>query len=702
MRSVGAALAAVLLLAGTAAADVNYFVSPNGNVNNNGTSAATPWPTIAFVNANAVTPNTSNGDVNIYVAPGDYSGGVFPNPAGVPANGKRYRFIAANFSGTFASTAGYDSLTILRSHSGSNGRLRKPYVTIRGFKITCLNQPYETSFFVDSGGVADGVTAPVGVCFDSISHCLITAGIQDWGSDYTSYAFNTFRHNVGRISINYEGGSKALSNGTSFGYNNLVDCGLNDDFSGRLLLGNDAASMANARWVDSLTVERNSFNVAMPASGGQPNIFTYYCVQNSLSKYNTWTVQANGNPYVTLAKIRSSSRANVFRGDRITITGIVRPNQSLYWQQCCNAGGFDYTENLTMDSVWVRMPAGVPCNLYSGMRTTSIKNCVFVTGSSQAFRCDDPIIGTNVVDHNTFVAGPIPADGNRGVAGFFDVEDGWSNGATLTFTNNIIALVKPWPPTQFNACWPADVGLLVFNKLTNLNGKLTSNNNLYASFQYGDTLRPAPGQQGQGNDRSIQYATSSTPFHICSQPGDNTPWERVYVPAANDSLSRWGGAEFAAGGVDTVPGPNFNPNIGPNSIARGIGTSSTDAGALAFASASSGASEVTPSTVRFDGRGLENGETAVDTVIVTNTGGGDLVITSTTISSNQVSVSPLTATITAGNTQVFQIQYVKPSNPNTGDTSADIVFNHPAGAKPFTAVRVILDPPLPPGQANPN
>ncbi|MBK9248287.1 MAG: choice-of-anchor D domain-containing protein [Ignavibacteria bacterium] len=136
--------------------------------------------------------------------------------------------------------------------------------------------------------------------------------------------------------------------------------------------------------------------------------------------------------------------------------------------------------------------------------------------------------------------------------------------------------------------------------------------------------------------------------------------------------------------------------LADQSISFGTGAS-MDGRALAFSAAVTMASGVT--TVRATSTAspifsanhyqvtygnVANFTSKIDTVIVTNTGGADLVITNVTSSNSVFSVNTTSGTITPGGTKQFMITYSPLSN---GYQTSNIIFSHNA-AKPRDTIAV--------------
>lgn len=628
-------IALALLWAAPASANLDYYVSPQGVDNaTRGTTAATPWKTFAYAVAHLAQANTANGDVTLHMVGDIRQGGDFPDPPNLPADGKHYFFVGSN--------------ALIPSATRINGGgISTPYLSLKYVQI-------ESPLTLDSTASRD-----------SIVSCR-TAGFYNNGADYMVFERNavviTGNGRAGKcFNIGNTTGGATLTMRPVIRYNTFdIGRGTTDEGPVALFLFGGGpqygiVDSALIEWnVGNFTVEDYSGN-----SGGFP-VIAFFHTQRHVQNYNHWYITNNRVNtggwaiYNLMVKYRYGSNRITINGDSTYVTG---PGTSDIWlTQCCgdaSTGSTDQVRNVTVDSSFYYVENG-SIEFHSGMRWGAVTYTTFVNAGGKALVVRDSVVGTNSINHCTLVGQH--GSGVDGKGAVFTMNDAltWHASATLALTNNIYASPNTHYPIANEACAPGgDLGKswagFTPPQTSEYYGKLNSNNNLFSVGVF----------DANPGDMSIAYNKQGDAKH-CSGVGDNSLWELLYVPAANDSLSKYGSAEFAYGGAvgDSVAGRYFNAAIGPLSAARGIGTSATDAGAVAFVS---GAAVDILAGSSFDFTRELCPVMLARSVLIFNPGTDDLEISAATSTSDRIgSFTSLPLVIAAG--AVGQLDFVYTSS----------------------------------------
>lgn len=617
-----------------------------------GLSYETAWATVAKANT-AARP----GDViYVYIRPGGNSY-VTPNPDSAgsnPTGNGKITFIGA-------STGGDPITTPAQRPALSITTITKPYTVIKGF--------------LAYGGLTLEETADR----DSIAYCTFSGELSIKGADYTVVSHCTFG-NGARLSIGY--GSVTGDHCVRDTVDHCAFTGLGAGVGGGLVPSIVQFGRSVEVKVDSLLYRGNRHTIVLAANTGDTHPRIMFNTRYSNFYRNYWRVTVNNpNIYQYSLRMRDSTYRNVIRRDTVLADG---PGKTTF--QLCSSGSSAYagqktTFENTIDSCFWNAAAAAEsyANLSDGMfnYTISYTTMVMRSSANAALR----IVyarGKNHLRNNTIVNfGGYAVNYRRDGPNAFGGTD-----STLIQRGNIFAsyeqptLGVPLPPDQYGnedaaVVWnTADIDSGLDLNQYKAQSRVVSNNNLYT--YYGSVVSPG--------DRSMLAYRSGAGSWKRNAPGDSSA--TIYSHLENtyrmDSLSVYGSPQFGSGGPDSLATIAFNPSIGVRSAARGIGLGGEDAGAVAYP----GIPEirVDPDYIAFS-RDIYTSSTFE----IINDGTATLEVSSITASgSGGITVSPATASIAAGATQVVTVTYAS----GTTGSLITILSNDPNN--PTTTVAATL------------
>jgi hypothetical protein len=307
----------------------------------------------------------------------------------------------------------------------------------------------------------------------------------------------------------------------------------------------------------NVTLTDNKFLIVMAPGSDPANKRGLYLgnFQNSTFRRNKWILDS-ANVCVLdgciTARIRDYFLSNTFTNDTFFVKGSGapfylssqgEPNDRTTegrnkWKDCyfksTNGGSFDFS--------W-------------GVRGDTLTGCVF---ASDAYRSEPGVLRTGsinggglttVIDHNTFYT-TMPAATNSSGALVVDMAN-WESNAGLKVTNNIFYRPNTGSTTTSSAAY--------FEAYSGM--PYTFNNNLFAYYA--------------GNTKSIngRYNCPSCAGGL-SPPGTSGAW---YQGSGQDGASRYGSPLF----MDSTF-TSFDPRLRAGSVAIGMGTLGSDAGAIPY------------------------------------------------------------------------------------------------------------------------
>jgi hypothetical protein len=540
-------LLTLLMLLPSLAWGATYHVRPGGSDGDLGTTWKRAWQTIGKANT-AARP----GDL-IYVydnAPNTYT--HFPNPdsGGSNPSGK-ITFVGASLSG--------DPITnkTTRNNIRINGCLIKNHVVIKGMTFTGELQVFSPAQR------------------DSIVDCTINGNVSIQQPDYiyiTRCDILGKKVRIGSIAITSDRITKDVKF-NSCTFPNLESDATEAFFTGKIVPGMRTGTL----YVDSLQMWFNQITIR--TTGKATAALRRHC-QTSKStfrgnRWNCFNSSGKGQTWITTS-VRDSSHRVFFKSDTILAHGTLQHNIVLG-----EVSTWGRAFQNRVDSCFFSVSTGVPAWYQTQMDRDTLTYNVFVTNSGPALWTPAGWLGKNLVDHNTFAAKSLEFANSdqRGVVAFAQGPFS-ANGDTTKFYSN---LLYDFPCTGSN-CGFADRRNLSKSKIHGLfissvankfyPPRLYSQWNCYAIYPHVTNTF----------DRAVGWIDSVGNYRT-SQPGGGKLWANTYVGTGQtpgmDSLSVGGTALFAAGGTDTSFA-QFDPRIGKQSAARGVGKDGTDAGAKTY------------------------------------------------------------------------------------------------------------------------
>jgi hypothetical protein len=526
-----------------------------GNDNNAGTSALAPKRTLTggTVANPSIKATARPGDV-VRVYPGTYTWSVIDS-AGSNPTGNGY-------------------ITVIGTHPAADplsDSLARDQIQITG-----STEPPGQSY-ISIKGVTIGPALHFGESSDrdSITYCTLERQVEFYGGDY-----NVVRFCIGRgarINIASLADAQILSSvGNTIDYNHFWKLGFGITAQPHIIefgKNPDLNAGEKAAYCESLTFTRNRLFINFDPNAGDVSPWYLYRTKNSTILHNY--IQINmlrAAGWAAAPRLRDSTFNVTFRGDTLIGYGPGGLVAMLSSHGSENQTGLQVWGN-TLDSCFINYSAcqgTSDITFQEHMNNWTITNNVIAT-NGRALQPNHQVKGRTTIDHNTLVG-----NAANGVVDF--ISDGtytaWPDSA-VTFTNNIVAT---WDAAVAGA--GPDVALVRYDAAAFDSGSsmrsqdnLVARNNLFAIGPYSAT----PG------DRAVAIKNGAS--WLYSTPGDSTSANPKGLSENRwniDSLSVYGSAQFAEGSEDSTRSVEFSALLGYLSRARGIGTSSSDAGALAY------------------------------------------------------------------------------------------------------------------------
>lgn len=529
-----------LALASPAWADRTYYVNPAIGVNDtvtHGASAAAPLQSLSYLNTYVRQPNTTNGHIIVYLADWEPGYNALPQPVNHPANGKRYFFIGNP-----------DQPRRVRVPGGT---LYRAYVTIRGVEFT-------SSLNVDSTGADDSDSGQPYA--DSVVKCVLP-GFAMQGAKYCVMHQDT----VTGVSVKFGGSSNPISGGVTMGnkFEYMVFPNLGQ--------GTNINHVVKFIHIDSCTFSRCTFKIRVQAQG-----WAQVGVAMFMARYSTWDhcrfeMRKTATDEPIIWKMRNGSRGNHFVADTILNLGPVTGAINLVQN-----GGTDPPDH-TADGLTGNSPAyWDSCQFFNASGTINVGDaasdlhfnyCTFLAWDSPGFTISDGEIGDSLeFQHCTFVApvgdAPLSLGGDT---------DSWQSDLKVTLKSNIFSTFVP-----YNQPFSGDITCTRDRKddVYAHNGVTARLDSVNRNVHWNRLYNTASGDRVWWINGTCYAVGASAVSGTSPMTALKAGVEKVSVHSDPLFVTR---PDSLYNGL-----PAFNARIAATSPARGLGYSSTDAGAVAY------------------------------------------------------------------------------------------------------------------------
>lgn len=644
MKKLGLLLLMAVLLAGNALASTGTNIYIDHNFGSDLTGDGTinhPWKTLAYTNHHSPQPNNANGNVTWNLAYGNYSQDAFFNPDSAATDTSRFIVIGSTSSPT------KESGWLLPS-----GTLKTSNTSFRGVTFATL--------------VIDNA-----VGFDSLTSCTIAIYLQLNGTNYI--VFNNCTITANDVDVDHSNASNGdthFNRGTqfltcSFPKMGTIDCQVPTGCQAHFIVG--YGSLTPVVYVDSLVIDhctgRTTINNV--AANKESEAFRFYRCRTPHVIHTTWTIHTdytgNGEAGYVFA-LRDSTQNALFIADTLVAEGA--GGAEFLW---VHTGNLHYIAGTHVDSTYVYTPNGCPLRFQDNVNQFESSYSTFVSGNTNALQGYQVAWnGPNDLQHLT-LAGNVPPGGyNWGVV---DMHQATFATDTTRFLSNIVYDFSKLNTTETFGSSGSTACALIVGSGTNFAPLFHMDWNLYAA--YGRTLDG----RFTGGDGNLSLVRMQD--YAGSQPGTRNALLTKYPSAQQifaDSInSTYGSPRFGRGSKDSVFA-TFDPRIGALSVARGLGKSGSDAGAVAYV----GNPKIDVSTRQPVQIAYER--TATYSVVFYNSGDDTLKVSSVTSPyPTKLTLSASSFNVLAGASYTLTLTwtspYPYPMNSNVPDASLLVLSN---------------------------